>query len=203
MSDYVNIGNVLNFNATSSLTVSAWFMALGNNADSRIIAKQGNFSLGDPGYQISILNNDIHGVISAGLGTEQIALFSGENINDNKWHHIALVRDNGNTIKLFFDGFETNSEVDLITGDLTNNRSLTIASEINGSQVFNGQIDEVRIWNVARTQAQIRDDMCRQLTGTETGLVGYWNMNEGADNTCAGGEDVCDQSGNGNHGTKF
>ncbi len=45
--------------------------------------------------------------------------------------------------------------------------------------------------------------MCRQLTGTETGLVGYWPMNEGEDNTCAGGEDVCDQSGNGNHGTKF
>ena len=57
------------------------FSSLGNNADSRIIAKQGNFSLGDPGYQISILNNDIHGVICAGTGTEQIALFSDENIN--------------------------------------------------------------------------------------------------------------------------
>ncbi len=31
--------------------------------------------------------------------------------------------------------------------------------------------------------------------------VGLWHMNESADNTCSGGQDACDSSGNGNHGT--
>ena len=35
----------------------------------------------------------------------------------------------------------------------------------------------------------------------EPGLVGYWKLDEGEDNTCSGGEDACDSSGNGNHGT--
>jgi NADPH-dependent 7-cyano-7-deazaguanine reductase QueF-like protein len=37
--------------------------------------------------------------------------------------------------------------------------------------------------------------------GTETGLVGYWKFDETATATCSGGEDSCDSSGNGNHGT--
>ncbi len=44
---------------------------------------------------------------------------------------------------------------------------------------FQGKIDDVRIWNTARTQAQIQADMNTQLTGNEAGLVGYWNFNEG------------------------
>jgi len=45
--------------------------------------------------------------------------------------------------------------------------------------------------------------MTERLTGTEPGLVAYYRLDEGADNTCPGGQDVCDASGNGNHGVKF
>ncbi len=43
---------------------------------------------------------------------------------------------------------------------------------------FIGQIDEVRIWNVARTEAEISTDMNKQLNGDEPGLVGYWKFDE-------------------------
>jgi hypothetical protein len=45
---------------------------------------------------------------------------------------------------------------------------------------FDGLLDEVRVWNVARTQAQIRADMNRTLAGNEPGLVGYWRLDEGS-----------------------
>ncbi|MCD4736580.1 MAG: right-handed parallel beta-helix repeat-containing protein, partial [Bacteroidales bacterium] len=44
---------------------------------------------------------------------------------------------------------------------------------------FDGKIDEVRIWDNARDSTQIRENMYLTLTGTETGLAGYWQMNEG------------------------
>jgi hypothetical protein len=52
-----------------------------------------------------------------------------------------------------------------------------------GSKHFRGQMDELRIWNVARTQEEIKSDFGRRLTGSEPGLAGYWsfdqNTNEG------------------------
>lgn len=37
--------------------------------------------------------------------------------------------------------------------------------------------------------------------GLKRGLVGHWKMDEGTDNSCSGGEDVCDSTTNANHGT--
>ena len=41
---------------------------------------------------------------------------------------------------------------------------------------FTGQLDEVRIWNIALSQSQIQSQMNQPLTGTESGLVGYYNF---------------------------
>ncbi len=70
---------------------------------------------------------------------------------------------------------------------------------LSSGRSWNGQIDEVRIWNVARTQAQIRDDMCQSIDNTHpqwANLVGYWNMNEGT------GDTIHDITTNNNHGTR-
>ena len=44
---------------------------------------------------------------------------------------------------------------------------------------FNGLIDEVLLWNFARTEAEIQSIMNSILTGKEEGLVGYWNFDDG------------------------
>ena len=44
---------------------------------------------------------------------------------------------------------------------------------------FNGSMDEVRLWNFARTQAAVQADMKHELTGTESGLIAYYNFNQG------------------------
>jgi autotransporter-associated beta strand protein len=43
---------------------------------------------------------------------------------------------------------------------------------------FEGQLDEVRIWNVALSQSQIQSNMTQRLTGTEAGLVTYFRCDE-------------------------
>ncbi len=48
------------------------------------------------------------------------------------------------------------------------------------SNAFSGVVDEVRFWDVARTQAEIQSTMHTILTGTESGLAGYWQFNEGS-----------------------
>ena len=47
-----------------------------------------------------------------------------------------------------------------------------------GTKRFRGQMDELRIWNVARSAEEIKVSMHRRLTGNEVGLVGYWNFDQ-------------------------
>ena len=44
---------------------------------------------------------------------------------------------------------------------------------------LNGKIDEIRIWNIVRTESEIRQNMNRHLNGNEPGLVAYYRMDEG------------------------
>ena len=56
---------------------------------------------------------------------------------------------------------------------------------------FDGQLDEIRVWNTARTRRQIGSTMFEQLTGREVNLVGLWHFDSG---------DARDESPSGYHG---
>ena len=58
-------------------------------------------------------------------------------------------------------------------------------------QYFDGLIDEVRLWNIIRTESEIQAAMNTSLQGNESGLAGYWNFED----------DAKDLSPNGNDGT--
>ena len=45
---------------------------------------------------------------------------------------------------------------------------------------FNGQADELRVWNVARSDSQITGNISQPLVGNESGLVAYYHLDEGA-----------------------
>jgi hypothetical protein len=59
---------------------------------------------------------------------------------------------------------------------------------------FMGCIDEVRVWNRARTEEEIRINMEEYLTGNENNLTAYWKMNEGS------GLEILDLTDNDNRG---
>ena len=92
----------------------------------------------------------------------------------NKWMHVAASYD-GATMKLYLNG-------ELVQ---TMAASATLFApdgtfKISGTDAMDGNLDEIRIWNYARDIADIRADMYRTLSGTETGLVSYWQFNEGS-----------------------
>ena len=100
-------------------------------------------------------------------------------MNANQWYHVAAVV-NGAVLTLYINGEAQTSGT--FTGTPTSNTKLVNigASPSFPGRVWNGAIDEVRIWNVARTPAEIDADQTNGLTGTETGLVAYLPMNEGS-----------------------
>lgn len=98
----------------------------------------------------------------------------------NKTYHVALVYD-GAKLKFYRDGYLM-SEVNC-TGNLVNNDWSTLIGEIavypkTPQEAFIGYINEVRIWNIARTQDQIKTYMFSGLPdpATQTGLQAYYTF---------------------------
>ena len=116
-------------------------------------------------------------------------------IQNNVWYHAAAVYD-GQTWTLYLNG---NLEATLTFTTTVPPRADSIqraalASALNSTGVaegfFDGIIDEARVWNSARTQAEIRSTINSQLAAPQAGLVARWGLNEGS------GTVVSDTSGN-------
>ena len=123
---------------------------------------------------------DTHVISTDGGTTGGISV--GATATDGSWHHIAMTwkRNTTNGFVSYLDGV-------LVAKKNSSNVSLSATAagtgicigSYNGSGEFSkGKIAEVRIWKVARTQAEIQGNMYERLTGKEANLVAYYPLNE-------------------------
>jgi hypothetical protein len=103
-------------------------------------------------------------------------------LRSNEWTHIAAVSGPGGML-LYVNG--------RLVGSHTNEASFAalgatptnyLGRGLSGNAIdrdFNGEIDELRVWNYRRSEAQIRDDMYKRLSGKEAGLVYLLNFDDG------------------------
>ena len=94
---------------------------------------------------------------------------------------------------------ETVSHTTQPSGSIRENsdENVIIGNSPDHGWTYVGLIDEVRIWNLPRTAQEIQGNMNVSLSGSEPGLVGYWQMNEGVGETI---QDKSQQGYNGNFG---
>jgi hypothetical protein len=108
----------------------------------------------------------------------------------NVWHHIAYTYD-GMNHTLYVDGVAVDAEVN--TPDERTPTSVWLGTLDGSRQMYAGMMDEVRVWSVARTAAQVAADRMHTAPGPVPGLVAYWTF----DDVASGGR-ALDASGNGN-----
>ncbi|MFB9208626.1 LamG-like jellyroll fold domain-containing protein [Nonomuraea spiralis] len=115
----------------------------------------------------------------------------------NEYSHVAAVFD-GADATVYINGRPSATvRLPYRAGKAT--QVLIGATDTGGqpSKLFNGEIDEVRIWDRARPVAELKRDLDHRLIGNEPGLVAYYRLDEGL------GAVVHDQSDNGLHGTAY
>lgn len=106
--------------------------------------------------------------------------YSINSINDNQWHHVVGVIDLINGVSsVYVDGLVSSSNTNITGDSLANNAVIVVGHRIEG------YLDEVTIWNRALTASEIPTLMSTCLTGTETGIVGHFKIDEGFGNTLA------------------
>ncbi|OIP01425.1 MAG: hypothetical protein AUJ98_04585 [Bacteroidetes bacterium CG2_30_33_31] len=96
----------------------------------------------------------------------------------NVWAHVAATYD-GSYMRLYVNGICTDSLAKNISFVDASNSNLVIGDYSGGGRYYAGNIDEVRIWNVTRTKAQIQADMNHEICGGITGLKLYFRFDQG------------------------
>ncbi len=194
-------GYVINNNSNAfdlqQLTISAWVYSSNFNQNGFVFEKgpvNSQYSLFFEGSNINFRTYHTSG------GYDDFYLnWSSIGIQNNKWNHITATYD-GVHKRMYVNG--------QLKAILSYNKTLRTGQvgQIIGayggsgsnSYFFNGNIDEVRVWNHARSVFQIQKEMYRQLVGNEPGLVGYWNFNDGNINNLVAGSTPSYLSGNAN-----
>ena len=101
-------------------------------------------------------------------------------LNDGKWHHVAAVFDRDANVTTYVDGkLEKACSISSFSGrslNNSNNPTLGIYDADLASEPFKGKLDDARVWSTARSQAELVASMCDSLTGSESGLAGYWPL---------------------------
>lgn len=106
-----------------------------------------------------------------------------KSFTSNTWNHIAFVYDpTQSKAEAYINGAPvilTNVNSRSLATPITNTTEpLMIGKRSDASPMyFQGMIDEVRLWNTVRTQAEITANMHKELTGSEEGLAAYYSMN--------------------------
>ncbi|MBT4947290.1 MAG: LamG domain-containing protein, partial [Candidatus Marinimicrobia bacterium] len=144
-------------------------------------------------FHVQMGGNQILFLVNGGCASAEMEV---DDLGLNEWNQITFVYDNTNDlIQIYHNGVlkDENSTACQTLYEFSN--QMTIGCHAGIYQFFDGNIDEISIWTTALTQEEIQSYMTTSLAGNETGLVGYWNFNEGEGST------LTDLSGNENHGT--
>jgi len=177
--DYVNLGNDSSLDLGNTLTVEAWVNADSLSGRFGIFSTRKNDNAGAFQLEIGTGNGGTNRVAVVGQGT-WVAETDDDVLTTNEWTHIAYVRDGTglNTHTIYINGIEQPliSEEDYTFVD--NNSDKVIASGTNGGQSFSGLIDELRIWNTARSASEIRNSMYATLNGDESNLIAYYRFDQ-------------------------
>lgn len=195
--DYATITNAnqTGLGITGPLTIEAWARVDTLGATIVIAGKSG--ATPNAGYNIRMSSGNFFTLALSNDGTTTTNFNGNTTVSANTWYHVAGVYD-GSTVNLYVNGVSDLTPTAYSSGIFNNTAVFNIGARNNGTQPWDGLVDDVRIYNYARTGKQIIEDMNagHPAPGSPVGsAVAHWKMDEGSLNTCSGGtNDFCDSS---------
>lgn len=179
-------------------TVEAWINMSAISTTQEVILDWGDMPIGQR-FTLNVIN----GVPRIEVGGNGISAPSA--LAANSWHHIAASFTSASPqIRLYVDGIQVASGNLTVTVNTSNVNGIIIGKRNDSVNYFEGKIDEVRVWNYVRTAAQIAQSKNKEICAPLTGLVAYYNFNQGV----AGGVNtsvttLTDLSGNNNNANLY
>ena len=182
--EYLN-SNTFNLSGTS-LTYEAWIKPAAFKTASPYISTIMGIEVSDSNIALlrlgdaSLDNNKLQFVLNTGGSTPK-KLNSNTALTANTWYHVAATYD-GVSMKIYINGvLDANMNA---TGTIAANGTFQVSRSWDDNRGFSGQLDELRVWKTALSQATIQTNKC-SVAANSTNLEAYWKFNEGTGTTIA------------------
>ncbi|KAA3626443.1 MAG: LamG domain-containing protein [Bacteroidetes bacterium] len=207
-SDYVNVDSNDLYNMGDNSFSYQFYFKINDGSDittthyQMLLAKGASMEISDYGYFMDIRKNGGFNRAHVIVGSNSIkaSALSSTIIQDDVWYNFAMVVNRQtDELKLYIDGLLEQSVSISDIGSLDNEWPVQIGrykweGSGNTDHFLNGHIDEITTWNYALSDEEILQFMLCPPVGTESGLLAFWNMEEGT------GVTTMDQSTNANTG---
>ncbi|WP_075343890.1 LamG-like jellyroll fold domain-containing protein [Tenacibaculum agarivorans] len=178
--DHISVNHNSSFN-TNTFTIETYFKTSSTTAGQSILAKYD--ATGINGFSMYLSSSGVLRFEYAVPNSETTSLSNASGLNDGNWHHVALAFGNGK-LTFYIDGVLDNEiTFSNVPETPTNTESLSIGYSEFNTVYFNGEIDEVRYWSRVLCLDEINAQRGCELAGNESGLVAYYNLNQGKINT--------------------
>lgn len=187
-SDYVSMGDAIILDGAGSATLSAWVKFNSLVADGAIIRK---YAAGQQSFVLGSYVNasdEVELAITDGSGNQLLTVTTNADLGVNKWYYITGIWSGGNNGAIYVNGISQSVSNVIANAPSTINNSseyLMLGARYNAgspSLFLNGSLDDAKIYNYARTSAQIIQDMNANhpAPGSPVGSAAlYYRFDEG------------------------
>jgi len=196
INDFVKVPDSNSLDLSTGMTIEAWIKSNSIVDDGpRVIVSKWN----DPAKEWSYIFKDHNSSdkLRIEIASNLADLEGSTSLLTGDWIHVTATYDLS-AVNLFYNGNLDSSGLPIGPGgSIANSATDLLIGTVNpftGFETFDGLIDEVRIWNYARSEQELQDNMFLPLNGDESGLMAYWNFDEGS------GQTAFDLTANGNDG---
>ncbi len=175
INDYIAVMSSQSLQLSSQLTIEAWIrFEVGGTEHPALLWKGTQTSDYDIFMDSTIANRHI------GLNLRNVgSIMSNAVLSAGIWYHVAFTYD-GTAIQLYINGILDHTQADTGTIAVTPSNLYLGFRCFSNSGFYKGAIDNLRIWNEARTQDEILQTLNHEISGQEPGLVACWEFNEGS-----------------------
>jgi len=205
--DQVVVGNPADLRITGPFSVEAWVRLDSDVLGEKPIVSKQNSTMRQNTFELQMNQGRVRFRVSDGsagcCGDPGWTPVEGKTVvQPGTWHHVAGVWD-GKQIAVYLDGLQE------ATYPFDKRLSTVLHPVLIGKnafvqqKMFKGQLDELRIWNRARTQEELLAGMNRGLRGDEPELIGYWTFDDAAGEAGLSAtpvQAILDGSGHNHHG---
>lgn len=200
--DHITIPNDPSLNLLNVYTFEAWVNPA-NTSTFRTILSKGDLNGGAPAAEYALQIGPNNQLLFYATATNGWIGTNNNVVNNNVWQHVA-VTNNGSRISFYVNGIMISSTPVTSSSLSFGNHSFYIGRQGSGCNCnfMNGSIDEVRVWNIARTPCDIYSFSGCEIPTSASGLVANYHFNQGvAGSSNTGVTTLIDASGNNLNGT--
>lgn len=164
------------FDITGSFTIQAWVKPASTCSSwQTVVTKYLSYAIYcEGGFWRYVLN---------AAGTASTNGATSIKVEQGEWHHIAYTKSSGSgEMSVYYDGVFIQSITTGVTSMTPNNQVFRIG-QYTSTYLFNGQVDEVKLYKAPRSADEIKADMHSYGEISNPNLVAYYDLNEGRGST--------------------